>query len=268
VRTEDIARFGQLYLQKGVWNGKRILPAEWVEEASSRQVSNGFDPQNDWDQGYGYQFWRCRHNAYRGDGAFGQYCVVMPEQDAVLAITGGLGDMQEPLNLVWQHLLPAMKPAPLPADEPAQAALKQKLAGLALRSPEGKNASPLEAKINGKRFRLKANKMEVSAATFDFEPEKVTLTLQGARPGLSVTCGRGGLLEGVTRLDPRGEQAVAATAAWTAEQTLTLTLRFYETPFVQTLTCDFEGNALTISPRMNVSFWSPEGEKLTGRMEK
>lgn len=268
VRTEDIARFGQLYLQKGVWNGKRILPAEWVEEASARQVSNGFDPQSDWDQGYGYQFWRCKNGAYRGDGAFGQYCVVMPEQDAVLAITGGLGDMQAPLNLVWQHLLPAMRPAPLPANESAQAELKQKLAGLALGSPEGKDASPLEAKINGKRFRMDENKMRISTATFQFEPGKVVLTFEGAQPGLSVACGRGALLEGVTGLAPRGELPVAAAAAWTGEQALTLTLRYYETPFVQTLTCDFNGDDLTVLPQMNVSFGPLEGEKLAGRMEK
>ena len=72
------------------------------------QTSNGSNPKSDWDQGYGYQFWRCRHGAYRGDGAFGQYCVVMPEQDAVIAITSGVKDMQAVLNLVWDKLLPAM----------------------------------------------------------------------------------------------------------------------------------------------------------------
>jgi len=68
-------------------------------------VSNGDDPNSDWAQGYGYQFWRCRHGAYRGDGAFGQYCLVMPDQDAALAITGGVKDMQAVLNLIWIDLL-------------------------------------------------------------------------------------------------------------------------------------------------------------------
>ena len=91
VKTEDIACFGQTYLQKGKWNGKQILSEAWVELASSKHISNGSDPERDWEQGYGFQFWRCRHNAYRGDGAFGQYCIVMPDQDAVLAITSGVG---------------------------------------------------------------------------------------------------------------------------------------------------------------------------------
>ncbi|HET6386465.1 MAG TPA: serine hydrolase domain-containing protein, partial [Armatimonadota bacterium] len=116
VKTEDIARFGQLYLQKGIWEGRRLLPESWVDAATSKQVSNGDDPNNDWNQGYGYQFWRCRHGAYRGDGAFGQFCIVMPDQDAMIAITAGVADMGGVLNLVWNHLLPAFQSASLPED--------------------------------------------------------------------------------------------------------------------------------------------------------
>jgi len=59
LRTEDIARFGQLLLQRGEWNGRRLVPADWIDLATSRQVSNGSNPDSDWDQGYGFQFWRC-----------------------------------------------------------------------------------------------------------------------------------------------------------------------------------------------------------------
>ena len=130
VRTEDIAKFGQLYLQKGQWNGKQLLPLAWVEQATARQVSNGSDPARDWDQGYGFQFWRCRHGAFRGDGAFGQFCLVLPEQDAVVAITADTKDMQAELNIVWDKLLPAMQAAPLPEDAAEQAKLKEKIATL------------------------------------------------------------------------------------------------------------------------------------------
>src|SRR5262245_31342351 len=137
VRTEDIARFGQLYLQKGKWRGKQLIPAAWVEEATSYQTSNGSNPKSDWDQGYGYQFWRCRNGAYRGDGAFGQFCVVLPEQDAVVAITSGVRELQAVLNLVWDKLLPGLKPGPLPADDTTRAKLERMMKGLALRLPEG-----------------------------------------------------------------------------------------------------------------------------------
>lgn len=132
IRTEDIAKFGQLYLQKGKWNGKQLVPASWVEQATAKQVSNGSDPTKDWDQGYGFQFWRCRHDAYRGDGANGQFCLVLPERDAVVAITANTGDMQAELNVVWDKLLPAIHSAPLPENAEEQAKLKQTLANLAV----------------------------------------------------------------------------------------------------------------------------------------
>ena len=138
IRTEDIAKFGQLYLQKGKWNGKQLLPAAWVEQATSKQVSNGSDPSKDWDQGYGFQFWRCRYGAYRGDGKDGQFCLVLPEQDAVVAITANTGNMQGQLNVVWEKLLPAFQNGPLAANPAEEAKLKQALANLEVRPPAPK----------------------------------------------------------------------------------------------------------------------------------
>ncbi len=130
LRTEDIAKFGQLYLQRGKWHGKQLLPESWVDQATSKQVSNGSDPQRDWDQGYGFQFWRCRHGAYRGDGKDGQFCIVLPNQDAVVAITADSRDMQAQLNLVWEKLLPAFTDGPLQADPEGQTKLKEAVAAL------------------------------------------------------------------------------------------------------------------------------------------
>ncbi len=134
LRTEDIAKFGQLYLQKGRWNGRQLLSEKWVEEATSKQVSNekaGGGSKSDWQQGYGFQFWRCRHNAYRGDGKDGQMCVVLPEQDAVVVFTAQTSQMQGELDLVWAKLLPAFQSGPLPANAEA---VEQLRAGLAQRT--------------------------------------------------------------------------------------------------------------------------------------
>jgi CubicO group peptidase (beta-lactamase class C family) len=110
VRTEDIAKFGQLYLQGGAWGDDQLVPEEWVREATSGQVANaGPDSTPDWSQGYGYQFWQCRHGAFRGDGKDGQFCIVMPEQDVVVALTSEVTDMQGELELVWKHLLPGLE---------------------------------------------------------------------------------------------------------------------------------------------------------------
>src|SRR5581483_3586269 len=132
--TEDIAKFGQLYLQKGKWNGRQLIPQGWVEQATSKQVPN--DQENhskmgpDWQQGYGFQFWRCRHNAFRGDGAGGQLCVVIPEQDVVIAITAQTGSFQAELNAIWDELLPAFHAGPLPDDAASQEKLQQAIAKL------------------------------------------------------------------------------------------------------------------------------------------
>jgi CubicO group peptidase (beta-lactamase class C family) len=77
-------------------------------------VSNGADAASDWNQGYGFQFWRCRHNAFRGDGKDGQFCIVLPDQDAVVVMTANTTNMQAQLSLVWEHLLGDFLEKPLP----------------------------------------------------------------------------------------------------------------------------------------------------------
>lgn len=133
--TEAIARFGQLFLNRGHWQGQQLVSAAWVDAATSAQVPTGDEPDSDWAQGYGYQFWRCRHGAYRADGAFGQFCVVMPAQQAVLAVTAGVGNMQRVLDHTWAHLLAGMGD-PLPEDTAAHAALQARCADLRLDVPD------------------------------------------------------------------------------------------------------------------------------------
>jgi hypothetical protein len=122
VPTEAVARLGQLYLRDGEWNGRRLLPPGWVAEASRVQVATD-RPDPDWNQGYGFQFWRSRHG-YRGDGAYGQFMVILPEADAVVAITSQSPDMQAVLDALWAHLLPALTAGtgpdgPWPAETPS-----------------------------------------------------------------------------------------------------------------------------------------------------
>jgi CubicO group peptidase (beta-lactamase class C family) len=106
-RTEDIAKLGLLYLQGGRWEGAQLIGEKWVAEATSQQVANPAEPNPDWRQGYGFQFWMSRHG-YRGDGAFGQFCVILPEQDTVIATTACTLDMQAILDAMWDRLLPGL----------------------------------------------------------------------------------------------------------------------------------------------------------------
>jgi CubicO group peptidase (beta-lactamase class C family) len=84
----------------------------------------------DWRQGYCFQFWRCTHNAYRGDGAAGQLMVIIPDKDVVVAITAETGNMQGEMNAIWDKLWPAFKDKALAEDAAGQEGLKQALAKL------------------------------------------------------------------------------------------------------------------------------------------
>jgi CubicO group peptidase (beta-lactamase class C family) len=126
---EDIAKFGQLLLQDGMWEGKRVLPEGWISLATGRKIDNYRDDiTSDWQQGYGYQFWRTREGRYRGDGMFGQICLVDPAKDTVVAITAGIPDMRGELDSLHDLLLPAVG-AP-PANKETQSALKEKIKAL------------------------------------------------------------------------------------------------------------------------------------------
>jgi CubicO group peptidase (beta-lactamase class C family) len=279
VKTEDIARFGQLYLQKGRWNGRQLVPAAWVEEATSKQVSNG-DPakESDWTQGYGYQFWRSRHGAYRGDGAFGQYCVVLPEQDAVLAITSGVGDMQAVLNAAWDHLLPGMGAAAglKGARAGSEAALRRRLASLAVPAPQGDATSATAARVSGKVYQFEPNAQKVRSVDFTFSPDRCTMTLRGEGGGARrIVSGHGSWTNGAAPAARRGgglgdppAGKSAARGAWTADATYTIKVCYVETPYVETIECRFsgdEGKDVAVSRKMNVSFGPTERPLLVGR---
>ena len=262
VKTKDIARLGQLYLQKGVWNGQRILTEAWVDAASARQTSNGSNPESDWEQGYGYQFWRCRHNAYRGDGAFGQYCIVLPEQDAVLAITSGLGDMQKPLNLVWDILLPAMGEKALPEDKETDKKLQNKLANLQLRTVSGEPDSETAKKISGRTFVFEPSIRDLKSVSFDFVENRSTIHVQAGSGERLLDCGFKKWIPNQMPLMNANPEPVAVCGAWIKPDHYRIKIAGIETPYIQTLNFLFQGEELLFDLEYNVSF----GERKWGQI--
>lgn len=257
IRTEDIANFGQMYLQHGMWQGKQILPAEWVAEATAYHSDNSANENPDWAQGYGYQFWRSRHNAYRGDGAFGQYCMVLPEQDAVIAITAGTAEMQSVLDKIWKYLLPAFSPEPLPEDIEALTLLSAKLDCLEIREPVGLIESPLEAEVSGKEYTFEPNAMRLKSVKLDFMPNGAKITFVGGSKRRSVALGRGIYQFGETTLFsgwPYVFQPVkdAAAGVWLNESTYLAKIILYETPYIHTFTFEFSGDEVKVQGRVNV----------------
>lgn len=102
VSVEDIWKLGVLYLQNGMWEGKRLLSEEYVRAAQQPHADNSFNGTPDWCAGYGYQFWHNARCGYRGDGAYGQLCMVLPEKNAVVAVRGIVADMQLEVDDVMQ----------------------------------------------------------------------------------------------------------------------------------------------------------------------
>jgi CubicO group peptidase (beta-lactamase class C family) len=266
IKTEDIAKFGQLYLQKGRWENKQLVPAAWVRAATSLETSNGSNPQSDWDQGYGYQFWRCRHNAYRGDGAFGQFCVVMPDQDAVVAITSGTKDLQGVLNLVWDKLLPAFSGEALTIDESAKGKLERKLAGLTLPVQTGSESAKMPKDISGNWFTFPTNDQEIEDLGLEIctAPEAATLLCKVNGHEQRLPVGVQEWLKGRLAFGNFQEQPVAASGAWTEDNVFTAKLCFYETPFTVTLHMDFSEGKLKAESSQNVGFGPTKKGPLIG----
>lgn len=267
VTTLDIAKLGQLYLQKGNWKGTQILTEAWVNTATSLQTSNGSNPESDWDQGYGYQFWRCRHNLYRGDGAFGQYCIVMPEQDAVVAITSGSNDMQGIMNLVWDHLLPAMKADALPSDEAALNSLNERLKTLALATVSGEATSSLSNEITGKKFIIESNNLGVDAIAFDLNENEKFLTVWNGDERQKIPIGFNTMLKGEMSFPGQDDWATASSGAWTSDENYRIKIYNYKSPHALTFDFTFNEDKLTWDSEFNVTFGPKNLPQMTGKME-
>ncbi|MEU0120004.1 serine hydrolase domain-containing protein [Streptomyces bobili] len=245
--TDAIARLGQLYLREGEADGRRLLPREWIAEATREHIPTagamGDSDRQDWDRGYGLQFWRSRHG-YRGDGAYGQFCLVLPEHDAVIATTAATLDMQGLLNLVWEHLLPAFRPAPLSGRQDADAALADRLSRLALPPTAGMPAPPDRPHAwSGTAFTpygdVCADRPGLTGVTVTADGDGWTLTLTEGEDRLAARLGFGGWT--VTE-EP---VPVAASGGWSDNDTLAVDLAFLETPHRLRVTCSLPARTFT-----------------------
>lgn len=265
IKTEDMAKLGQLYLQKGKWNDTQILPAEWVEEATTIKIEQAPDaPQSqkdssDWLQGYCYQFWRSRNNSYRGDGAFGQFIIVLPEKDAVIAITAETSNMQDEFNLIWKYLYPAFKEEQVQENESGHSALQKKLASLSLRIPDKKNYSASK-NLSGSYYLLENNEKNIRSLAFDLKGDILHITIntdtssneikfapgdwsmgETSRPGPYLVAGARSALKGLPLFKTAGNYR------WKDKSTLELTLRYIESPHTELFTFQFKDPAVMIT---------------------
>jgi CubicO group peptidase (beta-lactamase class C family) len=231
-RTEDVAKLGLLYLQRGRWGETQLIPEAYVAEATSPQIENPDMDNVDWRQGYGFQFWMARHG-YRGDGAFGQFCIVLPEQDVVVAATGGTEAMQTVLDHLWTHLLPGLRDGR--PDDGAQPELERRLRGLALPPYAGRPGPPRWDDWTS-QFVVTPGSVFTSVG-LSRAGDGLEVTLAEAANAVTFPVGTDQWLESSPR-DAYGDVVpVAASGGWADDRTLGVEVIFLETPHRLRLTC-------------------------------
>jgi len=260
LKTEDIAKFGQLFLQKGQWNGRQILPKSWIAEASTLKIMQEPDASperlasNDWIQGYGYQMWRSRYNSYRADGAFGQYILVMPEVDGVIVITSETSDMQGLLDLIWKYLLPAYGKS-----VKTELNLSQRLKDLSLVPLKSEGNRKMEKVIAAKVFEIENENQVIDSFSLNFTDGKCRLNLSTDGESFEFVLGSGEWILGETnrkgpnlfyfaqnQLEGLSPFKVAGSYAWQDAKTLEVKLKYYESPHTETIRISFIGDRAEI----------------------
>ncbi|MBN2863186.1 MAG: serine hydrolase [Bacteroidales bacterium] len=268
LRTEDLAKFGQLLLQQGVWNNKQLIPKEWVKEATSFKIesSGGSDKvskdKNDWTQGYCYQMWRGRNNTVRVDGMGGQFVVLIPDKDAVVVLTANARNTQDELNLVHNYLIPSIKSnTSLPQNQDSYNELLKRQSDLCIKTSVSQlTKSGFESKISGKEFILEENDFKIQSVYFAFNNDGCSFALKRDNQISKFKAGLGtwktikspltSLLAPSRNISsksvdakysvPQSSTDATASYSWTDDSTLELTARFIEESLgAQTITCKF-----------------------------
>jgi CubicO group peptidase (beta-lactamase class C family) len=289
LRTEDLAKFGQLLLQNGKWNDKQLIPAEWIKEATSFKIecidSSRKIPRemNDWSQGYCYQMWRGRNNTVRLDGLAGQFVILIPDKDAVVVLTANARNTQEELNLVNNYLIPAIKsnkaipPKPESYDE-----LQKKQSALNLKPQASKSSgSEFASKISGKEFILEDNDYKIQSVYFAFDNNECRFAIKRDNQISVIKAGPGSWKTTNSKLTsllapsgnirtksidanylvPQASIKVGSSYSWTDPSTLEISARFVEESLgSQEIVCRFS----EVNGSIRLAIGPKAGQSLAG----
>ena len=137
--AEDMAKLGQLYLQKGKWNGQQLVSEYWIEISTARHLKT----QND-TYGYGYQLWmEQRPGSFEYNGMLGQNVIIYPDMDMVLVTNAGNKEMFQDcimLNIIRKYFPVNYHPADVLPENPLSYGLLKRLCG-ELENGENNNRS-------------------------------------------------------------------------------------------------------------------------------
>ena len=266
IRTQDILNFGQLYLQEGKWNGKQILSAGWIAEATKKQVPSQ-NNDTDWGQGYGYQFWRCKPGCYRGDGAYGQYCIVVPEKNAVIAITSETKDMGASMKLVWDHILPAMETSSSKAEDTVTSKkLLTETTRLSLPVEKTYAGETGEQILNKKSFSLEKNPFNATSVAFAFQKNTCELMFEENGKSIRVTSGFGNWITGTNKKEGNTLFAIPGRTpkatkfssyyTWKDKSTLVIVVKYVENAHTDIFTFNALPGQVELSFNNSVSIFT------------
>lgn len=173
--TEDNLRLMKLYADGGVWEGERILAQDYVRLATTNQNDSATESINNPEAfdnflGYGFQIWMCKpQGAYRADGAMGQFTIVLPTLDMLIAINEtavGAHWAQSTLDITWRFVEKVTASSPLPEDEAALKALRARMARLNIGNPPCQPYSPTVSKVSGKTYQVESGHFTPFGANF------------------------------------------------------------------------------------------------------
>jgi hypothetical protein len=179
--------------------------------------------------------------------------------------------MQGLMNMVWEHLLPAIHVTSIPKNSAAHDALQRKLASLSLPIQPGANSSVQSTALSKQTYSFPPNEQEITRVEIDFSAEHPVIVFTDADGTHSIPCGVGQWSRSSTTFRKRisslfdvPHQSIAASGAWTDEFTFTAKLCFTETPYTITATFCFEGDNLLLDMEHNLRWGETKRPRLIG----
>ena len=173
IQPESLAKFGQLILNEGRWEGKQLVPTEWIREMCKKHRETGREV-------YGYHIWHCggHDGAVRADGALGQYVISVLDKDMVVVMTEAtLGNGRDQRRLIWDVLLPYIQDEPLPTNKKDYQKLLKKQDGYKLAEVKGKASSAFASNWENKTIELGKNTFGWKSLKLNFGKKQVTMTV-------------------------------------------------------------------------------------------
>ncbi len=216
ISSLDMAKFGYLYLQKGKWAGSQLLPAEWVEDSTKKQID---ESPYSVGPGFGYQWWTNWFGGYSARGWGGQVIFVIPQFNMVVVMTAGGLQIPEAFKLVEKYIFPAVS-----LDEPFRPNPKmiRQLTKFSqqLEYPKPKPANalpPCVKQISDKVFHCEPNFYSIESFALIFKKRtECHWKLTCRKKPLDLLVG----LDGVYRYNPTGGiDNIACRGRWTDDNT-------------------------------------------------